>query len=146
MTAMSLGLELALFGGQVPFIAERNYRKLPAIKAGAPMPEPISDVWTVLALLIEGHNDQTVRAVLKQNCAKNRHALPVVRIALYSSGYTRGEWTSDHDFPIKVEVVDELVRNRYVVGTPRLGYTDNTELKLTEQGQRALVDHLHTLK
>ena len=146
MTAMSVGLELALFGGQVPFIAERNYRKLPAIKDGAPMPEPIEDVWTALALLTEGHNDQTVRAVLKENCTKNRRNVPVVRIALYSSGYTRSEWTSDHDFPLKADVVDELVRNRYVAGTPHMGYTDNTELKLTEHGERALVDHLHTLK
>jgi len=144
MATLSPGLELSIFANQIPFLEERNYRKLPAIKAGK-IPEPISDIWTVLALLIERHNDQTVRKVLTSSSPTNRHGVCLVRVGMYSSGYTHEEWTRDYDFPITGHVVEELVRKRYVGGTPQWGYTDDTVLNLTERGARTLIDRINSL-
>jgi hypothetical protein len=141
MTTMSLEVEFAIFGHQVPFLAERHYRKLPRITEKS-VPDPIDDVWTALALLVEGHNDGTSRVAMTMMCPKNQHTESIIRVSTF---YNRGDWAEDYDFPISGTVMNEMRNGGYVAGTPRWGYTDKTELRLTDRGRRALVEHLNTL-
>ncbi len=144
MVTISNSLALALWGNQIPFLRERHYLKRKHITKDH-TPESITDVWDALALLVQGRNDNSERCILKANSPENEHGISVVRVAVFSSGYTKDCWTRDYDFPVSTAVVDECVRNQYVIGTPQWGYTDKSRLTLTECGVDALIKHIGEL-
>ncbi len=158
MTTMSLGLELALFADRIPFLAERNYTKLPEIKKDS-MPEPIADVWTALALLVKRHNDQTIRVLIRHHCPENQHGCAIIRVGVAcedgyhipvgcDSNYSQAGFVRYYSFPVTESVVEELVCMGYVGWTNSPGLQDfpnSTKLKLTEYGQAALIEHLSDL-
>lgn len=135
MATMSLGLELAIFGNQIPFIIERHYRRWPEWDPKS-KEQKTADKWDTLALLLELHNDSTVRKILRKG------KVDIIRIETH---YRRGGHAQDHDYLVASGVVDELVRERCLDATPKWGYTDRNELKLNEVGMRALIQYLETL-
>jgi hypothetical protein len=139
MTNMSLEVELMLFGRQIPFIAERRYHHWPEIgKGGEKKP---ANKWDALAMLLNLQGDNSNRKVLR--ASRNAHAADVVRVETF---YNRGDHAGDYDYLIASGAVDELLADRLVEGTPKWGYTDMHELKITERGMRALVDHIAQLE
>lgn len=137
MTSMSLETELAIFGHQIPFISQRHFIQWPQIGEKGEKP---ADKWDTLVLLFELHGSNTRRKVLRAQ--RNVHRKDIVRV---ESFYNRGDHAGDYDYSISDGVVDELLNEGCVEGTPQWGYTDKYELRLTDRGIRALFEHLKTL-
>lgn len=133
-----------LFAHRIPFLMERNYLTLPSI-TGDFTPDPIADIWTVLALLIYRYNDDTNRFIKTKDCIGNCYSFPVLSVDVYNSGYTGDEFSRSYNFPIIQAVLDELLMNQYVEGVFHFGYTDQKKLKLSVRGMEALDNHISNL-
>ena len=92
---------------------------------------PIDGEMEVLRLLVRGWNDRTVRRLH----VGGRE--PYLEVAVYSSGYTREEYTSSRYYKVTPAVVALLKSGGYVKGTPHWGYTDDNVLKVSRHGEEA---------
>ena len=131
--SMSLAVEFAVFAHRVPFLAERHYMKWPAMEDPS---SKVSDKWDTLGLLIEQHNDGTRRKILRAE------HFDYVRV---ESFYNSGNWAQDYDFLVAPGVVDGLLAEHCIEGTPHMGYTDDKELHLTQRGMEALAAYIQKL-
>lgn len=137
----NLRTELMVLGHRFEFIDQHHYLRLPCVEKDT-VPEPISDVRVALVLLFELYNDGTRRRLLTKDNFRNRHEIPLVRVETF---YNDGGHAGDHDFPIAEAVLDELKREGCLHGTPHMGYTDKTELKLSDAGVELLAKRLESL-
>lgn len=138
---MTPEVELAIFGHQTQlFKAFSNYYTRISRETRKPKPEPITDIREALVLLYEEPNDRTRRSLITNVTLPDNQHGPAIQIAVYSSGYTRTEFTYSHLFPISTEVVNELRSNNLVSGTPEWGDTDETKLTLNERGIDRLIE------
>lgn len=96
---------------------------------------PIDDDMTVLDLLCRSWQDSTDRVIKTWKGQE-----PYVEIGVYSSGYTREEWTCGYYFLITPGVIARLIASRYVNGKMEWGYTDMHQLRISEAGERVYWD------
>jgi len=92
---------------------------------------PVSDYRFAAGLLFERFNDHSVR-ILKNT----GYDWPFIEVSWYRDfsgcvGYAK--------IFITKEVINHLQDEYLVEGTPQWGYTDNTELRLSDKGKRMVV-------
>lgn len=95
--------------------------------------EPISDVATALALLVEGWNDRTERRL---EC----HRIDRANIVIRFYGGHCDQCYSRERYPVTQELVAAFRERGWLKGTPHLGWTDENECELTEAALRAHYD------
>ncbi|MBI5420847.1 MAG: hypothetical protein HZA35_00865 [Parcubacteria group bacterium] len=93
---------------------------------------PIDAEMEVLRLLIGEWNDRTVRKLYTRIGEE-----PYLEVAICTSGYTGDMYTRSDYYKIARAIVLLLRNNGYVEGTPYWGYTDYTELRVSEYGKEA---------
>lgn len=72
------------------------------------------------------------------------HEPPHVEVGWYCGGYTRDLHSKSYYFLVATDVVVWLKKG-YVKGTPKWGYTDQKELRITDAGAEALLAAWKTL-
>ena len=91
---------------------------------------PIDDTWTVLDLLCRRWQDNTTRNIVRYFPEDG----PYVEVGHHwdfsESRYFR--------FRVTDRIVDLLLQNGYVVGTPEWGFTDMKKLRASELGEHQL--------
>ena len=95
-----------------------DFRQLPAI----------DDPLLAFLLLQRGLSDRTWRRLMTPLGEP-----PYIEKQVFSSGYTREEYSGSEYYPISERVVAELVSGHYLEGRKYHGYTDERELSLREE-------------
>ncbi|MES2668653.1 MAG: hypothetical protein V4644_03120 [Patescibacteria group bacterium] len=109
---------------------------------GKPTLEPITELREALVLLYEhGSSERRIHLDLNRSRADGTIG-PVLRISVFGGGYLRDELTAEYDLIIAGHLVTELKQSGLLSGTPHMGYTDETELRLSEQAPRRILEEM----
>lgn len=143
MATMSPEVSLAVFGHQTAlFQRYANYRKNRMSPVTYdPLPEPITEFREALVLLYEGRGSSQHR-IKTDGKRFDGSSGPVLVIGQYGGGYGKCEHTGDDVFAITPELLTELQEAGVLLGTPHMGYTDDTELSLNATGVERLLEEV----
>ncbi len=94
--------------------------------------EPIADPLEAFKLLRRGWGDRTERTLHLRWHDRSVH-VPFIQVAVFSSGYTKEEFTSAEFFKVTREVAEVIQRHRLLEGEKHWGWTDSTKLTLRDE-------------